>query len=89
MNPCDDCSLDDKIYNCCGRYPPTGETVRRTRSNHETAIYACPYLDDTGKCAIYEQRPLNCRTYFCSRYTPSAGIGSDYWDVIEALSALY
>lgn len=28
-----------------------------------TASVACPNLDDAGRCMIYEQRPLVCRTF--------------------------
>jgi Fe-S-cluster containining protein len=27
----------------------------------------CPLLEDTGRCRIYESRPLGCRTFFCDR----------------------
>jgi Fe-S-cluster containining protein len=27
----------------------------------------CPMLARDGRCAIYEDRPLGCRTFFCSR----------------------
>ncbi len=26
---------------------------------------ACPLLDDTGCCSIYQSRPFGCRTHFC------------------------
>jgi len=29
----------------------------------------CPLLDSSGKCSVYADRPLGCRTYFCSRAT--------------------
>ena len=27
---------------------------------------ACPLLDETGNCIIYESRPFGCRTHFCA-----------------------
>ena len=27
----------------------------------------CPLLDGAGRCAVYEARPLGCRTFFCDR----------------------
>jgi Fe-S-cluster containining protein len=37
----------------------------------------CPLLDDGGRCAIYEHRPLTCRTYDC-RVFAAAGIEADH-----------
>ena len=85
MNPCDDCSIDDKIYNCCGRFPETGEVVCRDIQGR-FELYACPHLDNSGKCQIYETRPLGCRTFFCSEYASHIGIGAGYWDFIETVS---
>jgi Fe-S-cluster containining protein len=28
---------------------------------------ACPLLLSPGRCAVYEARPLGCRTFFCAR----------------------
>ena len=28
---------------------------------------ACPFLDARGRCSRYADRPLGCRTFFCSR----------------------
>jgi uncharacterized protein len=36
----------------------------------------CPMLEDDGRCSIYEQRPLTCRTYDC-RVFAAAGIATD------------
>jgi Fe-S-cluster containining protein len=69
MNPCDECSIDDKVYNCCGRYPETGETACMNNQGPES-IYSCPYLNNQGACSIYENRPLGCKTFFCSRFEP-------------------
>jgi len=36
----------------------------------------CPMLEDDGRCSIYEDRPLTCRTYDC-RVFAAAGIAAD------------
>jgi uncharacterized protein len=28
---------------------------------------SCPLLEQSGRCAVYEARPLGCRTFFCGR----------------------
>src|SRR4051794_41619305 len=28
---------------------------------------ACPLLTEAGRCAIYADRPLGCRTFYCDR----------------------
>jgi uncharacterized protein len=33
----------------------------------------CPLLDDHQRCAVYADRPLGCRTFFCDRATRGAG----------------
>jgi hypothetical protein len=38
---------------------PTVETLR-----------TCPLLSPSGRCTIYEARPLGCRTYFCEGAGP-------------------
>jgi hypothetical protein len=34
----------------------------------------CPLLDASGRCAVYEARPLGCRTFYCDRATPGARV---------------
>jgi Fe-S-cluster containining protein len=80
MYPCDDCPIDDKVYECCGKHPETGESVR-LRIDAETVVYACPHLTASGRCAIYENRPLGCRAHYCTRYA-DPGIGRGYSDFI-------
>jgi len=65
MNPCDHCAIDDKIYECCGRHPETGETVFLSCNQIRVA---CPHLNETGQCRIYEHRPFACRTHYCIKY---------------------
>ena len=28
-----------------------------------TGAYTCPFLDDNGRCSIYEHRPIACSSY--------------------------
>lgn len=35
----------------------------------------CPLLDRRGCCAVYEQRPLGCRTHWCRRATSYGRVG--------------
>jgi len=80
MNPCDDCPIDDKIYECCGRFPETGDTaLRPVRENH--TLRACPYLSAAGKCKIYEKRPYACRSHHCYHYDTINGVGGSYQSV--------
>jgi len=34
----------------------------------------CPLLDAAGRCAVYQARPLGCRTFFCDRAEPGARV---------------
>lgn len=67
MNPCDACPIADKIYECCGRYPETGESVDFALENN-LWVGACPYLATDGRCRIYDQRPLACRMHTCYHF---------------------
>lgn len=33
----------------------------------------CPMLDRSGRCAVYAERPLGCRTFYCERASRGAG----------------
>jgi len=86
MDHCDECTIDDKLYICCGRYPETGVSVEINLKSGQK-VYACPYLNIAGKCTIYDRRPIGCREYYCSRYKRITGIGGEYmrfltdWDI--------
>jgi Fe-S-cluster containining protein len=51
---------------------------------------ACPFLDASGKrCSIYEDRPLGCRTFFCSRIVgPSKIPAEETNSLLERLAAI-
>lgn len=74
MNPCEECPLEDKIYECCGRFPDTGETVY-LKIDGARGVYACPFLNTNGLCTIYEQRPLKCRSHLCAEFNSYQKIG--------------
>ena len=67
MNPCDDCPIDDKLYECCGRHPETG-AVAPLLLKDGRLVSACPHLSENGGCLIYEKRPYGCRMHQCSRF---------------------
>lgn len=74
MNPCEACPLEDKVYECCGRFPETGRSVL-LRIDGAGEVSACPYLDSNGRCTIYESRPLACRRHYCPQFDTYRGIG--------------
>ena len=77
MNPCDECPIDDKIYECCGRFPETGETACFTTTDNRT-VYACPNLRADGKCGIYENRPYACQAHHCYHYDSIDSMGNGF-----------
>jgi len=82
MNPCEECPLDDKIYECCGRFPDTGEAVY-LQLDEFSRVLACPYLNRQGMCTIYDHRPLGCRSHFCVHYTTIKIDNPAYLDIIS------
>lgn len=77
MNPCEDCAIDDKLYECCGRHPESGAVVDLTLADNRI-VKACPHLSAGGTCLIYDSRPYGCRMYFCDRYSLQTKIGEGY-----------
>jgi len=77
MNPCEHCAIDDKIYECCGRHPETGEAADLPISSDQKRN-ACPHLSKTGQCRIYDHRPLACRTHYCARYQGLNGMAAGF-----------
>jgi len=50
------------------RAPPLSENERLALGGRPRgAERTCPLLGAQGRCAVYEARPLGCRTYFCER----------------------
>jgi Fe-S-cluster containining protein len=63
---CETCHIEEKLMQCCGRYPMTGE--RTPLAYGGKVVYACRHLSAGGLCAIYENRPQGCRDFFCDAY---------------------
>ncbi len=66
MGICEDCSLEEKIYQCCARLPSTGESV--PYSSGDVVTRACPRLGQAGTCTAYDERPRGCREFYCDAY---------------------
>lgn len=50
---------------------------------------ACPLLDDRGRCSIYADRPLGCRTFYCERgHGPRKVLRSEVTDLMVKLERL-
>jgi len=43
----------------------------------------CPLLTREGKCSVYADRPLGCRTFYCNRATPGDGPGRGQLTAID------
>jgi Fe-S-cluster containining protein len=48
---------------------PEGASTSRVTLPVVNDERTCPLLDAAGRCAVYEARPLGCRTFFCDRAT--------------------
>lgn len=46
---------------------PSGASTARVALPLVAEERTCPLLDGEGRCAVYEARPLGCRTFFCDR----------------------
>jgi len=64
---CESCDIEEKLLQCCGRYPMTGERTKLSCGGQ--IVYACRNLSAGGLCTIYENRPQGCREFFCDAYT--------------------
>lgn len=65
---------------CCSRYVPlnAADVIRlrgyvrkhgiEQRPPRVEIDLTCPYLTDDNMCAVYEARPMICRTYRCDRH---------------------
>lgn len=74
MNLCDHCSIDDKIYECCGRHPETGEAdVLLISQNQRWTV--CPNLKESGKCSA---RPFVCQAHYCILYQGINGMAAGF-----------
>lgn len=48
----------------------------------------CPLLDSAGRCTVYADRPLGCRTFYCSRATRGRDPRRALRDVLARLREL-
>ncbi|MBN1497320.1 MAG: hypothetical protein JXA07_11160 [Spirochaetes bacterium] len=67
MSFCETCPIEEKLMQCCGRLPMTGERARLVLASG-VEVYACPNLGADGRCTIYENRPIGCREFFCDAF---------------------
>ncbi len=64
MPHCESCPIEEKLTQCCGRFPMTGErALLRLEDGRE--LLACPHLTPGGLCGIYATRPQGCRDFLC------------------------
>jgi Fe-S-cluster containining protein len=67
MSLCEFCHIDEKLMQCCGRLPMTGERAALVLPQGAT-VMACPNLGPDGRCTIYDSRPQGCRIFTCDAY---------------------
>ena len=58
-----------------GALAPRRRALPITRDS--TAERVCPLLDRSGRCSVYAERPLGCRTYYCERAQRGVGPARD------------
>jgi hypothetical protein len=74
MSFCEECVIEEKLMQCCGRLPMTGERAPLTLPSGVTAA-ACPNLSPGGLCTSYESRPQGCREFFCDAFITDSKAG--------------
>jgi hypothetical protein len=62
--------------------------ARRYLAGYKQAVGPCPFLDDTGNCAIYAARPMACRALFATRPPDWCGVNLAELPEIELTSFL-
>lgn len=67
-----------------GELAPRRRALPITRDSDSERI--CPLLEGSGRCSVYAERPLGCRTYYCERAQAGAGPSRD--DLRELVRAL-
>lgn len=67
MSLCESCLIDEKLMQCCGRLPMTGERVPLAVGPDRT-VMACPNLGHDGRCMMYDSRPIGCRIFYCEAF---------------------
>ena len=64
MPGCDTCPIEEKLAQCCGRFPITGVRALLVLVGGRRTT-ACPQLTTGGLCGIYGSRPQGCRDFIC------------------------
>ena len=64
MSICNDCDIEEKIAECCGSNPETGESALLTLYTGDI-VEACPNLNADGYCMDYKNRPGQCSSNQC------------------------
>jgi hypothetical protein len=67
MSLCETCLIDEKLMQCCGKLPMTGEKTALVVPPGRT-VTACPHLSPGGRCLIYDSRPQGCMIFFCEAF---------------------
>jgi len=67
MSFCEECGIEEKLTQCCGKLPMSGERTPLLLPDGVT-VFACPHLSAGGLCTIYESRPQGCREFFCDAF---------------------
>ena len=64
MDKCYCCDIEYKVKYCCGSHPETMEIVA-LQIKDGRVVRACPNLNESGECKVYDDRPELCREYEC------------------------
>jgi hypothetical protein len=67
MSLCEKCGIDEKLMQCCGKLPMSGERAPLVVAPGRT-VMACPNLNADGRCGSYDARPQGCRIFCCDAY---------------------
>ena len=74
MSFCETCAIEEKLMQCCGRLPMSGERAPFPLPSG-TVASACPNLGPGGLCTDYENRPQGCREFFCDAFMTDSRAG--------------
>jgi Fe-S-cluster containining protein len=58
-----------------GELTPRHRALPISRDAAEERV--CPLLDRSGRCSVYAERPLGCRSYYCERAQRGVGPSGD------------
>lgn len=55
-------------------YPPYRRFYIKGKDEQGNFIFACKYIQDDGKCSVYNKRPNFCKTYPIQKYNRSLSL---------------